>query len=132
METAAGKEDDPSFSWTGPAIPDQKPFFADFYPDYSGRIWVRTHAPSRREEECTENPMPGEPLMRCWRPRSGLDVFGADGRFLGDVEVPDGWGNSPFFGNYFRDDIAIKVVVDDAGTIMVKRYRLVLPGEEES
>ena len=32
---------------------------------------------------------------------------------------------------YIRDDMVIRQVEDDAGTIMVKRYRLVLPGQEE-
>ena len=125
--TAARRKNDESFRWTGPAIPNHKPFFLDFYPDYSGRIWVRTSAPSRRTNECTDNPMPGEPMISCWDTQSGLDVFGPDGRFLGDVEIPPGWGNSLFFGNYIRDDLVLKVVTDEAGTIMVKRYRLVLP-----
>ena len=42
---------------------------------------------------------------------------GADGRYLGAVEIPPGWGNSFFFGNYIRDDLVLKVVSDEAGTI---------------
>ena len=56
--------------------------------------------------------------------------FGPDGRYLGDVDDPEGVDvllTHPFIDG--RRVIA--VYQDDAGTIMVKRYRLVLPGEKE-
>ena len=51
------------------------------------------------------------------------------GQFLGDLEVPDGfrWFPRP----YITDDTVFAQFQDEAGTIMVKRYRLVLPGEGE-
>ena len=55
-----------------------------------------------------------------------LDAFGGDGRFLGTVSLDH------YPGNAFIDGETIAMAVtDDAGTIMVKRYRLVLPGEDE-
>ncbi len=63
-----------------------------------------------------------------------FDVFGSDGRFLGRVDAPDEmvdqilrWARTP----HFAGDRVTAVAIDDAGTIMVKRYRLVLPGEEQ-
>lgn len=54
-------------------------------------------------------------------------MFDADGRYLGEIASP-GYCMSPF---PFLDDRRLTMAVtDDAGTIMVKRYRLVLPGEE--
>jgi hypothetical protein len=47
----------PSWQWSGPTIPKNKPAFADLWIDQDGRIWVRPHgrvlAPARN---CTESP----------------------------------------------------------------------------
>ena len=49
------------------------------------------------------------------------------GRYLGGVE-----GARYIFSNPFiSGDTGVTLAQDKAGTIMVKRYRLVLPGEEE-
>lgn len=58
-----------------------------------------------------------------------LDVFGPDGRFLGDVDVPLGFSVSGLRRSYIDGDMILREIQDEAGTIMVKRYRLVLPGE---
>ena len=48
--------------------------------------------------------------------------------YLGEVQVPDGF--RPALGTLFsRGDMMLAVIQDRAGTIMVKRYRLVLPAE---
>ena len=62
----------------------------------------------------------------CWRQPFALEGFGADGRYLGRIRVPEGTRLEvpPFVDG----DTMIAVVEDDAGAIMVKRYRLVLPG----
>ncbi len=88
-------------------------------------------------------PGPGQRVERpvgdpTWRDTHTVDVFGGDGRLLGSVPLPDGTGlwvrmfvegeGQPFA--FVRDDLVVMPVEDDAGTIMVKRYRLVLPGEE--
>jgi hypothetical protein len=57
-----------------------------------------------------------------------IDAFGEDGRYLGQIAVPDGFREWP--APFVRGNSVFGVVEDDAGTIMVKRYRLVLPGEE--
>ena len=63
----------------------------------------------------------------CWRSQSTVEVFGTDGRYLGEVEFPRGHG--PLVAAFVRDDMILLPGQDDAGAIMVKRYRLVLPGE---
>jgi hypothetical protein len=75
----------------------------------------------------------------CWPSGFTVDAFGADGRYLGEVEMPQGLQMSrgqdrpyrPDLYNLFvAGDVVLLVVEDDAGTIMVKRYRLALPGEQ--
>ena len=61
----------------------------------------------------------------CWQRTITFEVFDSDGRFLGNVELPE---LRPFV-MYANERVVIGYVEDDAGTIMVKRYRLVLPGE---
>jgi hypothetical protein len=94
----------------------------------SGRILVVREGPSRRIEPCTEDPQPGDSdFVPCWESTWIWDMFDADGRYLGEIASP-GYCMSPF---PFLDDRRLTMAVtDDAGTIMVKRYRLVLPGEE--
>jgi len=58
-----------------------------------------------------------------------IEVFGAEGRYLGEIEVPARFKIVP--APYIRGDQVIAVVEDDAGTIMVKRYRLILPRERD-
>ena len=56
-----------------------------------------------------------------------VEVFDAEGRFSGPVDVPEEFRFEP--RPFIRDEIVLGVVQDAAGTIMVKRYRLMLPGE---
>ena len=63
----------------------------------------------------------------CWREHTTWDVFDEEGRFLGKADVPEGISLYP--GPYIRDDVFLSSFMDEMGTIMVKRYRLVLPGE---
>ncbi len=127
-ETAHMREPDPSWSWSGPGVPDRKPYFDELYADASGRIWVSRSGPSNRVADCEENPAPGVAYTACWENTTFTEVFDADGRFLGGIDFPRQDG---FQRNFMRDDTVIKQVEDEAGTIMVKRYRLVLPGEQE-
>ena len=88
--------------------------------------------PSLRVDDCLEDPSE-DPVLAlskpCWPSEEILDAFGGDGRYSGEVEIPRGLHPSP--QNVFvRDDLVLAVIEDEAGTIMVKRYRLVLPGEQ--
>ena len=112
------RRDDPSWSWNGPGIPVIKPAYEQLVPDRSGRTWALREKPSRRSTRCDGD------QPECWRP-SGywLDAFGRDGRLLGTVSLP----RRPLAPLFIRDETLIAVVMDDAGTIVVKRYRLVSP-----
>jgi hypothetical protein len=57
-----------------------------------------------------------------------LDAFDADGRYLGEVELPQVAVVS--MDVYIRGDVVVVPASDESGTPMVKRYRLVLPGED--
>ena len=64
----------------------------------------------------------------CWDNEIIVDVFGADGRYLGGVDVPDGVALNAFS----VDDRRVVTLVQGADEVArVKRYRLLLPGEEE-
>jgi hypothetical protein len=126
---ARARDNQPSWSWSGPDIPASKPYFNGFYADQSGRIWVRRPGPGRRLPDCDENPSPGpiRSIARCWEDTEIIDVLAADGRFLGDVDLPEGT-QLRSDRSFVRDDLVLLRFEDEAGTIMVKRYRLVLPG----
>jgi len=64
---------------------------------------------------------------RCWRDGTMVDAFDAEGKFLGEVDLPDGFGTSPL--PLIRGSEVWARFQDESGTPMVKRYRLVLPGE---
>lgn len=65
----------------------------------------------------------------CWRDKAMIDAFDRDGKYSGDVAVPEEL--LPYEGPLaIRGRMVVGVVRDDAGTYVVKRYRLVLPGEE--
>ncbi len=81
---------------------------------------------------CDENPEPDPEteILPCWEDTIIVDVFGADGRFLGPVETAPGFRVSDLRGTFIKDDLVLIQSQDEAGTIMVKRYRLLLPGKE--
>jgi hypothetical protein len=83
--------------------------------------------------DCVEDPLEegyqAAYARRCWTDRLTLDAFGADGRYLGEVQPPAGLGRSDLM--VIDDRRVIAAIEDPDGTLMVKRYRLVLPGEGE-
>ncbi|MCH7824534.1 MAG: hypothetical protein IH849_07005 [Acidobacteria bacterium] len=122
--------------WDG-RMPATKPAYRSLMASQSGEIWVLRESPAEMIPDCEpENPgdlaqaamvsstgvrLPGA----CFTLSFLIDVFGADGRYLGPV---DGALPSRVY-SFIRNDTLITPVEDEAGTIMVKRYRLVLPGE---
>jgi len=112
-------------TWDGPPVPRFKPAYLRFMPTRSGALWVIRPGPSEMYREAR------------WRDTYIVHAFGADGRFLGEVEIPAG-ARSPiarFVTNHggpfawVRDETVIMPIEDDEGIVKVKRYRLVLPGE---
>ena len=122
----------PGWNWDGDEIPLHQPAFNALIAAASGQFWVARSGPSLRVDDCLEDPSE-DPVLAlskpCWPSEEILDAFGGDGRYSGKVEIPRGLHPSP--QNVFvRDDLVLAVIEDEAGTIMVKRYRLVLPGEQ--
>ncbi len=117
---------DPGWTWDGPQIPAHKPAFERIFAGRSGRLWVeRSLASGRVDGPCTETfpePEMAYGYTSCWTADVAVDGFGADGRYLGELRLPRGFRSpEPFV----RDDTWIAAVMDDDGTIRVKRYRLV-------
>ncbi|MCH8992599.1 MAG: hypothetical protein IIA44_12750 [Acidobacteria bacterium] len=128
-----GGSNQSDWTWDGAGVPSHQPAFAWLMGTQTGEMWVRRDGSSVRLDDCVADPITdGAMIARqrpCWRAEPIVDVFGADGRFLGEVELPEGAKLSS--GTFSaRGKAVVLVVEDEAGTIMVKRYRLVLPGEE--
>ncbi len=120
----------PGWAWNGRKVPGTKPAFARFLPDRSGRIWVLRQGPGRRVEGGVENPFDEEgwwsnPL---WRDTLLVDVFDLDGRYLGEIELPEHVRFSP--RPVIDGEMIVCYTEDEEGVPHVKRFRLVLPGDE--
>lgn len=123
----SGRQFEPGWNWRGDEIPAIKPAYSRLQVDRSGRIWVTRRGAVTRVENCDPDPLEvasGRPRP-CWVAETTLDVFAHDGKFLGTVETPPELGD--LSGSFIRDDLLIAVLEDAAGTVMVKRYRIVLP-----
>jgi len=83
-----------------------------------------------RVDDCTEDPLDESvsSVAPCYRYRYTADVFDATTwKFLGEVELP---GDTILHPVFIGGETIVAAVEDAAGTIRVKRYRLVLPGEQ--
>ncbi len=123
---SAWRSSEPGWNWNGEGMPTHRPAFKSFAGSTSGQIWVGREIGSVRRADCTESPLGndanGEPIRPCYLPIQVLDVFEADGKYLGEVRAPSGMRPT---GMYVDEDSVTAVVEDDDGTIMVKRFRLV-------
>ncbi len=128
----------PGWNWDGAGMPEHHPAYSAFYAAASGEVWVLRNAPSVPASECVEDPLAdadtwaSTPFGRrsCWRNAYAVDVFDAGGRFLGEVDTPAGAFSYRYsLAHHIDGDRVVTAIEDEAGTIMVKRYRLVLPGE---
>ena len=125
--TAEMRSVQPDWSWTANAVPDHFPAFEMFYGDRFGRIWVRRIIGTEEVVACDPNPRAVEAgqARPCWRDVYGFDVFEEEtGRFLGSVAAPAN-ARHPIRPAFLEDGF-VMAVEDDVGTIMVKRYRMVL------
>lgn len=117
----------PGWAWNGREVPGTKPAFAGFFPDRSGRIWVLRQGPGRRVEGGVEDPLKEEGAWSnpFWRDTQLVDVFDMDGRYLGEVDLPEHMRFRP--QPVIDDEIIVCYMEDEEGIPFVKRYRLVLP-----
>ena len=121
----------PGWVWNGPNIRNHKPAYDVLHPDLSDRIWVRRPGPGVQQLDGTEDPLAGGDWYRNprWVDSFYLDVFSDDGRFLGEVVIPEGFQFTP--PPYIKDDMVIGLIEDEEGFQTVKRFRLVLPGSDD-
>ena len=106
---------DPGWIWRGPSIPEHKPAFDAFIPDWSGRIWVVRRGPGVSPNGTQE-----------WRDTCLLDVFEEQtGRYLGEVRVPPGLRFEP--EPCIRDDLFIAYCQDREGVPYIRSFRIQLP-----
>ena len=131
---ARGRGMDPSFDWSGDGLPRTHPAFTALLADRSRRIWVLRPARIIRETDCTEDPLDesSSPTVPCFTREDVADVFDEEsGKLLGEVAFPSAVHPADLSVPFIRGTELYTAVEDAAGTIMVKRYRLVLPEEEQ-
>lgn len=110
---------DPEYVWNGPEIPDHKPAYVQLMPDRDGRIWVLRGQQSVLSTACFED------VPECWSPAGyWLDVFAPDGRYLGAATLESRYAGRPFID----DRTIVAIEMDEAGTVVVAKYRLDIPG----
>ena len=116
---------DPDWSWSGPPVPRQKPFFRSLRTGRDGRIWVRVAAEGYSVEN--EDHDPGDPssMPVIWREPVRYDVFEPDGTYLGVVVPPDGTTLSIAV---FDGDHVWAVTEDELEVERVVRFRIVVGG----
>jgi streptogramin lyase len=122
--TGEMRSTDPSWRWTGPAIPATKAPFSAVQADQDGRIWVRVAAagevvPEEDRPEPRPGQAPADPGPEPWRDRLVYDVFDTEGRFLGTVTLP-----TRFTLHGARGDQLWGVLRDELGVEYVALYRL--------
>lgn len=127
--TAIMRRTQPDWRWNANPVPQRKPAFDGFVGDRQGRIWVSRLLGTEEVTDCDADPrsVEGRPAVACWRDQRGWDVFDEEtGRYLGALESPVNLRMPVLL-----EDAVLTVHEDEAGTIRIKRYRLVLPDDGE-
>jgi len=126
--TALLRERAPDWTWEGPGIPARRPAFDALYADESSRVWVKRTGPAIHHPDCDPDPLAaagaGQP---CWESEILVEVFDLEGAYLGRVEWPDDVVLDR--STWIRGDTVLARGEDEAGTVRVKRYRLVRPAD---
>ena len=117
----------PGWVWNGREIPNHKPPFEDLLADGDGRIWVRRPGPGIQLQGCDPEPEDSSDFQRnpCWQETFTMEVFDIEGRFLGKVDIPEGFQSYP--EPYIDGDLVLAVIEGDEGVEYVKRFRLQPP-----
>ena len=120
---------DPNWSWTGPPIPEHKPFYQGLLAGRDGRIWVHLVTEAHAVENENYSPENPNSTPVIWREPLRYDVFEPDGTYLGVVAPPDGF--SPYPNPVFDDDHVWAVTRDELGVERVVRYRISVGDETQ-
>lgn len=112
----------------GDERPTHWPPFLVFTAVASGEIWVTRFGPVQRLAGCEQDlsDIESARATSCWRQNFIVDVFGEDGRYLGEIELPDDVTPVPQWMHVDGDMLIARSQQDD-GVIRVKRFRIVLP-----
>lgn len=118
----------PNWRWSGPGIPDRKPFFDALFVGRDGRIWVTVPQPGVEVEDPDYDPQDPQSVPDRWREPVAYDVFQEDGTYLGRVATPMGFSNRPT--PVFKGDTVWAVTRDDLGVQRVVRFHVQVGGGE--
>ncbi len=109
------KRFDTGWRWNAKATPTYKPYFSFIFADQNGRIWILRQGIGRFKES-----------EDIWQNMLNFEVFEENtGRYLGEVEVPDGIMLFP--EPFVLDDTFFALFSEQDGASVVKRFRLVIP-----
>jgi len=111
--------------WAWPArreVPTYKPAFDGFMADADGRVWVLRQGPGIQVEDADPDPQDRAEFRSNprWLESWFVDVFDLAAEGFETYPEP-----------YIRGDTVIACSTGEDGTPQVKRYRLVLPGEND-
>jgi hypothetical protein len=121
--TRSLRRTDPSWRWTGPDVPDEKPPYRGLYVGKDGRVWVMLHQRGVEGDDPLYDPTSPSATEDRWKEPLAFDVFEPDGRYLGQVGGPMGLG--PFV---FDGDRVWAVSRDELGVQSVVRFRVQVDG----
>jgi hypothetical protein len=119
------RQADAGWQWDGPEVPATKPAYNSLVPAVTGEVWVVRPGSGYEDTSCDVDIPTKDAPERCWRDERIVEAFDAAGRFLGSIEVPVELRFEP--RPHVSSDTIVGLVQDDAGTLLVKRYRLMAP-----
>jgi hypothetical protein len=100
-------------------IPETKPAFMAIRPGEDGTIWVRRYAEAHQRTDLPpRDPGDDRPLFDWWQYPT-YDVFGAEGGFLGTVELPH-----DTYVLWYHADVIWTVQPDEDDEDVAVRYRI--------
>ena len=118
----------PDYTYDGDPPRQTKPAYDRLDAARDGRIWVYRVGESEQPENCVD---PSENVREafqrpCWRDRRIIDVFAPDGDYLGELLRPEGLS---FRAVFVAGDAYFAAVEDEDGLVMVKKFRIEIPGD---
>jgi hypothetical protein len=116
----------PGWQWNGPAIPREKPYYSLLTVSADGRIWVRRHVPAQTLESNPQGRTSAQPAPTppTWYEPAVYDVFEVDGRFLGEVRLPQDVAPTPLAAS--RNHVWLSTM-GALGVPQVLRYSIRFP-----